>query len=383
MVNHVVLHLRKIITKNGVKEVLRHNLREKDNLEKFIDITKSHYNFYSGATVENFSEIYEEFCANLPRKIQRNASRGIETVISFSHEYGEGWETDQNKHKNIIAYFNQAEKFLTEWFGIKNFSRTDHMDEKTPHSHLLFVPLCKNKDGILRFSSSDFLGKRKNFFALHDNFYLRVGKFFNLERGIRDSRTPHLSLKYYSEWEKEQRLNIANEKDELERKKKELEEEKTRIDLENDFLENQKKNIFDRMGEYFKKFDKVSLKEREFEQFEKDLRDQIPQIDIPPTLVTENQKKAYKDKTQGIINNAFERAAKGFQSIKMKFNDLKNNYDDLLEKCKSFYNRMIKAEDDLQNKPIKEIETEREVRLKEKQEQKDGIKINKPIKIGL
>jgi len=90
MGNFEVLHFRKIKTPQGCVEVLKHNLRKKDNLETFIDITKSHLNFYNGATDENFLLIYDEFCYNLPRKIQRNASRMVEIIVSFSHEYGKG-----------------------------------------------------------------------------------------------------------------------------------------------------------------------------------------------------------------------------------------------------------------------------------------------------
>jgi len=368
MANFEVLHFRKIKTPQGCIEVLKHNLRKKDNFEIFIDINKSYLNFYNGATEENFLIIYDKLCKNLPRKIQRNASRLIEILVSFSYEYGEGWETDPNKQKKIREYFDQAEKFLNEWFGIGCISRCDHWDEKTPHSHISYVPICKNEKGILRFSSSNFLGKMKKFYATHDNFHLKVGKPFGLERGIRNSRTPHQSLKHYAEWEKEQRINISNEKYKLEQKRKELEEEKKRLDSENEYLENQKKNIFELMGEYLKKYDKVYLKEKELELFERNLEEQIPKIEIPPTLVTENQKKAYKEKTQDIVNNAFESVSKGFQSIKMKFNNLKKNYDELLEKCKIIYNRMIKAEDDLKNKPLNEIEADRKAIVNEKQE---------------
>jgi len=257
------------------------------------------------------------------------------------------------------------------------------MDEKTPHAHIGFVPLCKDKNGILRFSSSDFLGKMKKFFATHDNFHLKVGKPFGLERGIRKSRTRHKNLKDYEIWEKEQRLNITNEKDELERRRKELEEEENRINREKKFLENQKKNFFERMGDFFRKYEKVSSKEKELEQFENDKNDQTPQIETPPTLVTENQRKTWKDKTQSIINDAFERVAKGFQSIKMRYNDLVIKYNDLLKTSNDLYIRAINAENDLDNKPLKEIETEREAKLKEKQEQtrQDGHKSNSSNKI--
>lgn len=64
-------------------------------------------------------------------------------------------------------YFNRAFDFLKERVGEENIiSAVVHMDEKTPHLHLCFVPLTKDK----RLSAKEILGNKKSMIRWQDDF---------------------------------------------------------------------------------------------------------------------------------------------------------------------------------------------------------------------
>jgi hypothetical protein len=384
MGNFEVLHSRKIKTMTGGKEVIKHNLRKKDNLEEFIDKTKSHHNYYFGATEENFFVVYERFIAHLPRKIQRNASRLIEFVVSFSHEYGEGWEDNPELKKKIEDYFNKAEQFLKRRYGDFIICRADHYDEFTPHSHILLVPLCKNKDGKLKFSSSEFLGGIKGLCDLHDKFHAEIGNKYGLERGIRNSRTKHKDLKNYESWEQEQRKLLEEKKKEADENLAKIQQQQTEIQQFKEKLKKLrklliqkmkevktlKKRVFDLNGDILKRDADLSKREQEYEEIQKKSQSaQIPQIPVPPVVVSENTRKKWRDDAQVTIDKAFNMLAFAFNSLHSKYSNLLDKFNKLTLNNAAHKNRADKAEKDLLEMPINEIIAVRNQKAAKPQEQ--------------
>ena len=71
-----------------------------------------------------------------------------------------------------------------------------HMDEKTPHLHLCFVPLTK--DG--RLSAKEILGNKKNMIRWQDDFYACMAERWpELERGAPavETKRKHLTPQWY------------------------------------------------------------------------------------------------------------------------------------------------------------------------------------------
>jgi hypothetical protein len=360
MSNFEVIHARKIKSIVGSIEVIKHNLRKKNNLDEFIDETKSIFNYYDGVNEKNFIKKYNEATKNLSRKIQKNASKLIEIVISFSHEYGVGWENNPKLKKKIKEYFNASKKIFKKRYGDFIILRTDHFDEMTPHSHFLIVPICVNKDGKRRFTSSEFLGGKKGLFDLHDQFYKEVGVKFELERGVRDSRTSHSDLKSYKEWEKSQRITIENLKEQLNKK--------------NEIIVEQQKNLFRLNGEILKKTASLSNREKEIDEIEKNLNEQVPQIPIPPATVIENSRIKWKDEIQNVVNTAFKKINEAFISLKIKYDNLCEKYNTLKTQNDKNKKRAEKAEKDLLEMSIEEISAVRELRKKNEAKQTDNQK---------
>ena len=90
-------------------------------------------------------------------------------------------------NREIRAYFAYALKFLEGRQRPDTFlSAVVHMDEKTPHLHLCFVPLTA--DG--RLSAKEIIGNRKNLVKWQDEFWQHMVKQYpELERGESASQT--------------------------------------------------------------------------------------------------------------------------------------------------------------------------------------------------
>ena len=93
--------------------------------------------------------------AGLRRKVGKNQTKAIRVILTGTHE-------QMMKIANgsrLDSWIDANLKWLKDTFGEENLvSCVLHMDEKTPHLHLCFVPLTK--DG--RLSAKEILGNKKN-----------------------------------------------------------------------------------------------------------------------------------------------------------------------------------------------------------------------------
>ena len=91
------------------------------------------------------------------------------------------------KKAEIKAYFQEALDFIREYQEPKTIiSAVVHMDEKTPHMHLSFVPLTE--DG--RLCAKEIVGNKKKLTQWQDRFWEHmVKKYPDLERGESASET--------------------------------------------------------------------------------------------------------------------------------------------------------------------------------------------------
>ena len=106
----------------------------------------------------------------------------IETLFTASPEFFKG-----KKRAEIRVFFEEALRFLEQHQSKETIiSAVVHMDEKTPHMHLCFVPLTE--DG--RLSAKDIMGNKKKLTWWQDEFWKHmVKKFPDLERGESASQT--------------------------------------------------------------------------------------------------------------------------------------------------------------------------------------------------
>ena len=106
-----------------------------------IDTSRSKDNFHIIKPEGSyFTEIQQRIDAAGCRT-RKDSVRFIDTLITASPEFFEGM-----KKSEIQAFFTHACSFMEERIGKGNIvSAVVHMDEKTPHLHLVFVPLTEDK----------------------------------------------------------------------------------------------------------------------------------------------------------------------------------------------------------------------------------------------
>ena len=126
----------------------------------------------------------------LPEKVRKNGVRAVEFMMTVSPE------VMQRKDFNATKYLNACSNWAREKFGKENvFFIAYHRDETTPHVSLLLTPIDENG----KLNARKFFGGRDKMSALQDDFYNSVGKEFGLDRGIKDSKAKHQTIKSYYE----------------------------------------------------------------------------------------------------------------------------------------------------------------------------------------
>ena len=137
--------------------------------------------------------------------------RVVEALVTASPEFFKG-----KKRSEVKAYFTEALDFIQKHQSKDTIiSAVVHMDEKTSHMHLCFVPLTEDK----RLSAKEIVGNKKKLTWWQDEFWKHmVKKYPDLERGESASETgrTHIPPRLFKEAVhlnrmKEQILQILND----------------------------------------------------------------------------------------------------------------------------------------------------------------------------
>ena len=173
-----------------------HNERTKEKYASNpdVDTSRSQYNFHMITPQRKYRAEAEKQIAEAGCRTRSDSVRVVETLITASPEFFKG-----KKRAEIKEYFTYALDFIKEHQAEKTIiSAVVHMDEKTPHMHLCFVPLTE--DG--RLSAKDIVGNRKKLTWWQDEFWKHmVKKYPELERGESASETgrEHTPPRLYKE----------------------------------------------------------------------------------------------------------------------------------------------------------------------------------------
>ena len=188
--------------RENLKGIYRHNERRNKNYSnKNINKELSYLNYslkdckYSYE--KEFELIKEKY--NLKGQIKSVSNIVCEYIITSDKEFFNSIGAEETKR-----YFETAYKFVC---GYKNLgeqyilSAKVHMDEETPHMHLVFIPVVHTQDkkgnDIDKIACSEFWKEKDSYRQLQDAFYNYIkANNFNLERGNENGRV-HLSVEDY------------------------------------------------------------------------------------------------------------------------------------------------------------------------------------------
>ena len=161
-----------------------HNERTKEKYASNpdVDTSRSHFNFHLVTPQRKYREEAEKQIAEAGCRTRSDSVRLVEALVTATPEFFKG-----KKKAEIKAYFQEALDFIREHQDQKTIiSAVVHMDEKTPHMHLSFVPLTA--DG--RLSAKEIVGNKKKLTQWQDKFWEHmVRKYPDLERGESASQT--------------------------------------------------------------------------------------------------------------------------------------------------------------------------------------------------
>lgn len=167
-----------------ISNIEAHNERTKEKYASNpdIDISRSHLNFHLIKPERRYRTEAERQIKEVGCRTRSDSVRLVEAIVTATPEFFQG-----KKKFEIKEFFQEALTFIQQHQDSKTIvSATVHMDEKTPHMHLSFVPLTE--DG--RLCAKEILGNKKKLTQWQDGFWEHmVKKFPDLERGESASKT--------------------------------------------------------------------------------------------------------------------------------------------------------------------------------------------------
>ena len=185
--------------RDNLKGIYRHNERRNKNYSnKNIDSNKSYLNYSIKAPKYSYEKDFERIqkMYDLKGQIKTVSNIACEYIITSDKDFFESIGEDETKR-----YFETAYDFVAEYKDLGKkyiMSAKVHMDEETPHMHLVFIPVVHTTDkkgnAIDKIACSEFWKAKDSYRQLQDAFYeYMTAHNFELERGM-PSNKKHLSV---------------------------------------------------------------------------------------------------------------------------------------------------------------------------------------------
>ena len=191
--------------RENLKGIFRHNERRNKNYSnENIDKEKSYLNYSLKSPQYSYEKEFDLMREKYKLKGQIKAVSNIacEYIITSDKEFFETIGEEETKR-----YFETAYNFVAEYKNLGEqyiMSAKVHMDEETPHMHLIFLPVVHTKDkkgnDMDKLACSEFWKAKDSYRRLQDAFYEYViSKGFDLERGLpkEETKREHFSIEEY------------------------------------------------------------------------------------------------------------------------------------------------------------------------------------------
>lgn len=193
--------------RENLKGIYRHNERKNKNYSNAnIDKEKSYLNYAIKSPQYSYEKEFERIRRqyDLKGQIKTVSNIACEYIITSDKEFFETIGKEETKR-----YFETAYNFVAEYKNLGEqyiMSAKVHMDEETPHMHLIFLPVVHTTDkkgnNIDKLACSEFWKAKDSYRQLQNAFYeYMTSNNFKLERGIpiEESGRKHLDLREYKD----------------------------------------------------------------------------------------------------------------------------------------------------------------------------------------
>lgn len=186
-------------TRGKLLNTQKHNERQKEVYKSNpdIDTAKSAGNIHLKEPPCGYKKAVQALTDEAGCKLRKDSVLMIETLITASPEFFQTMSKEET-----LSFMKCAYDFVAEKIGEKNIvSAVIHLDEKTPHMHLCFVPLTKDH----RLSAKEILGNRTHLSKYwQDGFFAFMHeKYEALERGepAAETKRKHIPVWLYKKGE--------------------------------------------------------------------------------------------------------------------------------------------------------------------------------------
>lgn len=163
---------------NPATKIEAHHERAKEEYKSNpdIDTSKSHNNIHLITPQMRYKAEVDKRIKDSGCRVRKDSTRFVDTLITASPEFF--WDMT---HEKMVEYFQRAVDFMRNRIRPNMiFSAVVHLDEKTPHLHLCFVPLTEDN----RLTAKEILGNRVKLSKWQDEFHEFMVKFYpDIERG--------------------------------------------------------------------------------------------------------------------------------------------------------------------------------------------------------
>lgn len=184
--------------------IYRHNERKNthySNKDILKDISHKNYSIKQPTTTyeKTFKELKNQY--NLKGQIKSVSNVACEFIITSDKEF-----FDNIGEEEMKRYFKTAYDFVAQYQNLGEqyiLSAKVHLDESTPHLHIVFIPVVHKKDktgkSIDKIACSEFWKGKNSYEKLQNSFYKYISeRGFDLERG-KSREIEHLSVEKYKE----------------------------------------------------------------------------------------------------------------------------------------------------------------------------------------
>jgi len=193
--------------RENLKGLYRHNERRNKNYSNDnIDKERTYLNYSLKSPKyrydKEFDIMKEKY--DLKGQIKTVSNIACEYIITSDKQFFEEIGEEETKR-----YFETAYNFVAEYKNLGEqyiMSAKVHMDEETPHMHLIFLPVVHTTDkkgnNIDKLACSKFWKEKDSYRRLQDAFYQYMTSHnFKLERGVPKEETgrEHIDIKEYKE----------------------------------------------------------------------------------------------------------------------------------------------------------------------------------------
>ena len=274
MANYAIMRCEKIKSRASLTRALQHNTRVRIPRNAKTDIKERVITLYSN-DMANYKDCF--------KKARKNAVYGVEWLFTAS----------DMSNIDLKQWGKDNLEWVAKEMGKENILNASiHLDETTPHMHILVVPRYNDK-----LNCKHYLGGTKyKMRELQDNYFERVGLNYNLTRGQDKVKT-----------------NTYHEKHDLSKLNNEIEKKEEKL-----------KNLNSKLEIFEKKIENYNEIEIKKPKTEKILFSDKVKID--PNELNNNILEQ-----QRLINAFFNKKQKELKEEKEKLNYLENKANDKLE----------------------------------------------------